>query len=71
MSECTHKWIFQETQKQSRVTTEDEHRTVHFNRVDVYYCENCCVIKKIEQKESVNFPFGGMYFPESFSPIWY
>ena len=67
---CEHKWIFQETQKKRSISG-CEHHTAHFHRVDVYYCENCCEIKKIEQKARVSLPFGGIHNPDEYAPVWY
>ena len=71
MEECKHKWVFQETQRKMQTTGDNGHYTAHFHRVDVYYCEHCCEIKKLEQKESVRLPFGGIRKPEASAPIWY
>ena len=69
---CEHKWIFQETQKKMDVTTSrGGHDTAHYHRVDVYYCEKCLKIKKIEQKEDVSLPFGGIHNLSKYAPVWY
>lgn len=70
MNTCRHKWIFQETQKKTSISGH-EHKTAHFHRIDVYYCENCCEIKKVEQKESVKLPFGGTRHLSDLAPVWY
>ena len=69
--QCEHKWVFQETQKKTTTTNNNGDYTAHYHRVDVYYCEYCCEIKKIEQKESVSLPFGGIRNPDRFAPFWY
>ena len=70
MNNCEHKWVFQETQQKTTVSGY-EHYTAHYHRIDVYFCEKCCEIKKIEQKESVNLPFGGTHRLQIYAPIWY
>lgn len=54
MDNCEHKWVFQETQQKTTVSGY-EHYTAHYHRIDVCFCEKCCEIKKIEQKESVRY----------------
>ena len=72
MSECKHKWVFQEKQRKTNCTYESNGDwTAHFHKIDVYYCEHCCEIKQIEKKESVSLPFGGIEHVEDFAPIWY
>lgn len=72
MEECKHKWVFQETQKKTTTTKDSQgYYTAHYHRVDVYYCEHCCEIKKTEQKESVSLPFGGIHHTDDFAPVWY
>ena len=70
MSDCEHKWIFQETQHKTTVSGY-EHYTAHYHRIDVYFCEKCCEIKTVEQKESVSLPFGGIRHVLKYVPIWY
>ena len=72
MNKCKHKWVFQETQKKQTLTCDNSgFYTAHFHRVDVYYCENCCEIKEVTKKQSVELPFGGTRHINSFAPIWY
>lgn len=71
MEQCKHKWIFQETQKKTTIeTTSGGSRYAHFHRVDVYFCENCCEIKKVEQKENCSFPGWGGNNTKAVAPIW-
>ena len=70
MNNCKHKWVFQETQQKTTVSGY-EHYTAHYHRIDVYFCEKCCEIKKIEQKEAVSLPFGGTHRIQQYAPIWY
>ena len=70
MSDCEHKWIFQE--KQHKTTVDGyENYTAHYHRIDIYFCEKCCEIKKVEQKEMVRLPFGGIHNLPKFAPIWF
>ena len=68
---CNHKWVFQETQKKTYTTSNSGNYTAHYHRVDVYYCEKCLEIKKIEQKECVSLPFGGIHNVSKYAPVWY
>lgn len=67
---CEHKWVFQETKKKTHVTGY-QNKTAHFHRTDVYYCEKCCEIKEIENRGSVNLPFGGIHNVQKYAPDWY
>ncbi len=71
MDNCKHKWVFQETQKKRKLENDSGTYTAHFHRIDVYYCEKCCKVKKAEQKESVKLPFGGTCHLSTYAPIWY
>ena len=53
MSECKHKWIFQETKSNTSRIRGDYYDgySVTFNRLDRYYCENCCEIKELKKSE--------------------
>lgn len=68
---CEHKWVFQETQKKTTLTNSKGHYTAHYHRIDLYYCERCCELKKKEQHADVNLPFGGSHHPEKYAPVWY
>ena len=70
MDNCEHKWVFQETQQKTTVSGY-EHYTAHYHRIDVYFCEKCCEINKIEQEEAVSLPFGGIHRLQQYAPIWY
>jgi hypothetical protein len=72
MNECRHKWVFQETQRKTNTTYDGNgNYTAHFHRIDVYYCENCCEIKEMEKKQSIELPFGGIRHVGDFAPVWY
>jgi len=70
MKECEHKWIFQEKQLKTRVTGYENH-FAHYHRIDIYFCEKCCEIKKVEQTATVSLPYGGIHNVSAFAPIWY
>ncbi|SHN01305.1 hypothetical protein SAMN02746066_04362 [Anaerosporobacter mobilis DSM 15930] len=70
MENCDHEWIFQETQKKTSVSGY-EHYYAHYHRIDLYYCKKCCEQRKIEQKEGVSLPFGGIRNLPKFAPVWY
>ena len=70
MNECEHKWVFQETKKKTSIRYQNGY-TAHFDRTDIYYCEKCCEIKKIEKGEYVDLPFGGIHHVKDFAPSWY
>ena len=70
MDECKHKWIYQEKQLKTNVTGYENY-TAHYHRVDLYFCENCCEIKKVEEKQNVDLPFGGVRNLPAYAPIWY
>lgn len=70
MSKCEHKWVHQEKQLKTTVTGYENY-TAHYHRIDKYFCEKCCEIKSVEQKESVNLPFGGIRNLPKYAPIWY
>lgn len=72
MNECKHKWIFQETQKKTYTKCNNQGDwTARFYRTDLYYCENCCEQKKVEQEKTVRLPFGGTRHLDDFEPEWY
>ncbi|MBU3173347.1 hypothetical protein [Clostridium estertheticum] len=70
MEDCKHIWVFQETYKKFKISG-DRTQIAHFTRVDRYYCSNCCEIKELEKKESVDLPFDGIRNIKNFEPIWY
>lgn len=72
MSECKHKWIFQETKRKTSTTYDrGGYWTAIFHRVDIYFCERCCEIREVEKKQDVKLPFGGIRHVSDFAPIWY
>lgn len=75
MSECKHKWIFQETKSNTSRIRGDYYDgySVTFNRLDRYYCENCCEIKELKKSEDVKFPTDrvGRYKISDLAPVWY
>ena len=70
MNECEHKWVFQETKKKTSIRYQNGY-TAYFDKTDIYYCEKCCEIKKIEKGEYVDLPFGGIHHVKDFAPSWY
>ena len=54
MSECEHKWVFQETKKKTSIRYTSNGYTAYFDKIDIYYCEKCCEIKEIENKKKTN-----------------
>lgn len=71
MNECEHKWVFQETKKKTSIRYTSNGYTAYFDKIDIYYCEKCCEIKKIEKGEYVDLPFGGIHHVKDFAPSWY
>ena len=71
MSECEHKWVFQETKKKTSIHYTSNGYTAYFDKIDIYYCEKCCEIKEIEKGEYVDLPFGGIHHVKDFAPSWY
>ena len=61
--------ISRNTKKVEITPTRYGYKDALFRRIDVYYCEKCCEIKKVEQTEKV-FRTSGINM-EKDAPIWY
>lgn len=48
MAECKHKWVYQET----HYSYESGGYQSTWNKLDIYYCENCLEKKEVLRSES-------------------
>lgn len=70
--QCKHHWIFQETNKCHKPKEDKYGKTsVIYQRLDRYYCENCCEIKELIKTETVDVRIRNVGYIESNKPVWY